>query len=235
MTLSRSFAAALGLALGACGPAPVPSVPQPETPPPETPVAEGEPFALDAWIAAVEEAGAQGGREAVEPLLQDVATRIGSTSRDDESRDDPCEGAATTFGGVRRVDGQMDEDPEVETAVLVLLGVTERTGEAERCEDVWLGLFDPGPDGTKLLLRSRRISYHCLFDDRETGVTASFTAQEPGPDAAFRMERQEVDACGTLVDYRYRSFTVRKTSTGLDVQREPDGEGTSYDRTPPGE
>ena len=233
MRLLRLFPVIFALALTACGSTPGPSVPQTE-PPPATPAADGEPFDLDAWIAAVEAAGAQG-RATVEPLLQDVATRIGSSSREDESLDDPCDGAATTFGGVRRVDGQLDEDAEVETAVLVLVGVTERTGEAERCEDVWLGLFDPGSDGTKLLLRSRRITYHCLFDDRETAVTASFATQEPGPDAAFRMERQDVAACGTLVDYRYRAFTVRKTPTGLDVQREPDAEGVNYDRVPSGE
>jgi hypothetical protein len=91
-------------------------------------------------------------------------------------------------------------------------------------------VFDPGAGGTRLLLRSHHTAYHCLFDDRATAVTPSFTSTAPGPDAALRVERQEVDACGTLVDYRYRGFTVRKTSAGLEVEREPDSESVTYDR-----
>jgi hypothetical protein len=212
----------------ACGGAPSPMTEPPPAPPPTVAAAAAE-FDLDAWIADVEQAGVQG-REAVDVLLADVTTKLGADSRLDEALDDACAGTPTSFGGVRRLDGQIDDDADVETAVLVLLAVTDRMGEAERCEEYWLGVFDPSSGGMKLVLRSHRIVYHCLFDDREAGVAVEFVSPSPGPDAALRMELQDVGACGTLVNYRYRRFVIRGGLGGAEVEREAETESVSYDR-----
>jgi hypothetical protein len=212
----------------ACGGAPSPTTEPPPAPPPSVAAAASD-FDLDAWIADVEQAGAQG-RAAVDALLADVTTELGADSRLDEALDDACAGTPVSFGGVRRLDGQIDDDADGETAVLVLLAVSDRMGEAERCEEYWLGVFDRSAAGMKLVLRSHRTVYHCLFDDREAGVTVEFVTPPPGPDAALRMELQDVGACGTLVDYRYRRFVIRGGLGGAQVEREAETESVSYDR-----
>jgi len=185
-------------------------------------------FDLDAWIAEVERAGGEG-RAAVDAMLAGVVEAIGDGSLLDEASDDACAGVPASFGGVRRFAGQIDDDADVETAVLVLLAVTDRMGEAERCEEYWLGVFDP-TGGMKLLLRSHRIVYHCLFDEREAGVTVEFVSSSAGPGAALRMELQDVGACGTLVNYRYRRFVIRGAPGGTEIEREAETESVSYDR-----
>jgi hypothetical protein len=211
----------------ACGPQPPP---QTEPPPVAPPTVAEDPLDLDAWIAQLEQAGARD-RAELDGLLADAAAKFGESARVDESVDDPCAGTPATFGGVQRLDGQLDADPQLETAVIVRLAVTDRMGPSERCEETWLGLFDRSASAFRLALRSHRITYHCLADEREAALTAAFTSGTPGPEAAFRMERQDVGACGTLVNYRYQVFDVRGASDGVVIERQPPTESVSFDRT----
>jgi len=227
MFRARLLSIALPVAL-ACGSNAPP--PRTEPPPVAPPTVAEDPLDLDAWIAQLEQAGARD-RAELDAKLADVVAKFGETARVDEALDDPCAGTPATFGGVQRLDGQMDSDPQPETAVIVRLAVTGRMGPSERCEETWIGLFDRSATTFQLVLRSRRNTYHCLVDDLETAVTVGFTSQTPGPDAAFRMQRQDVGACGTLVNYRYQVFHVRGGADGVAVERQPETESVSFDRT----
>ncbi len=186
-------------------------------------------FDLDAWLAAVERDGPTD-PTALRKRLEEAELRLRSDSPVEEQLPELCPGVPTTFGGVRRIDGQLDGDAEVETTVRILVEVAAQEGTLERCEEVWLGLFDPTSNGPELLFVAHRRLYHCLLDERDAAVTAGFTTTVPSPDAAFWLERQQIDACGTLVDYRYQRFVVRPGRDGLAVERSHT-ESTTYDRT----
>ncbi|MBN1773336.1 MAG: hypothetical protein JXB32_18890 [Deltaproteobacteria bacterium] len=184
-------------------------------------------FDLDAWLAAVERDGPTDPM-ALRKRLEEAELRLLSDAPVEEQLPELCPGVPTTFGGVRRIDGQVDGDPEMETVVRILVEVAPQPGPRQRCEEVWLGLFDPAPGGPELLFVTHRRLLHCLLDERDAAVTAGFTTTEPAADAAFWMERQQIDACGTLVDYRYQRFVVRPGRDGLAVERS-NTESTTYD------
>ena len=211
---------------GADGPETQPTATEPAAPAPAEPTGPG--FDLEAWLAAVERDGPTDPL-ALRKRLEEAELRLRSDSPVEEQLPELCLGAPATFGGVRRIDGQLDDDPEVETAVRILVEVASQEGTLERCEEVWLGLFDPAPQGPELLFVAHRRLYHCLLDERDAAVTAGFTTTVPSVDAAFWMERQQIDACGALVDYRYQRFVVRPGRDGLAVERSHT-ESTTYDR-----
>jgi hypothetical protein len=186
-------------------------------------------FDLEAWLASV----ARGGPTdptALRKRLEEAELRLLDDAPVEQQLPELCAGAPTTFGGVRRIDGQLDDDDDLETAVRIVLAVSAPPEPRERCEEIWLGVFDPAPGGPVLRLMAHRRLYHCLHDERDAAITAGFSDPASAADPAFWMERQEIDACGSLTDYRYQRFVVRVGREGLEVERSHT-ESTTVDRT----
>jgi hypothetical protein len=170
---------------------------------------------LDAFVLDLDKAG-QSGLDALEVLMVPFDSRFGRGSRETM-----CD-ASIAFHSVRVLRGQLDQDPELEALLQIVL-VSTSPGR-DRCEQHWIGVFDLHEGRMVLRERLEESLLRCSFDPVDQGVTLGWVTASSNRPASFWIQSQEADRCGTRVSYTYRRRMYQSTQTGLvarDVQADP--------------
>jgi hypothetical protein len=183
------------------------------------------------WVAKLRTSSkADGGRTAVIQALGEV------DSRHDASIDEKAQAWNGTnwepapVAGIDLFWGHMDADDDKEAVVQVRFHDEGFIGAGERVEAFWIGVFDVVPGGLKLVGTIHRALVHCSFDDAPLGLLLDFTHKTSNPKAVLQIRTQEVDSCGTLLDFWFKMNEVQVTSKGLDIREAAAPDGMHHDR-----